>query len=137
MTRRPNAFLIPALVLGLAAGGTARAQDLDAGAEGFAVFCADCHGEDATGDGPMATILVKAPPDLTGLARRNGGLFPRGAVVFRIDGRDRLAAHGGEMPIFGGLFDGTVVALKDQSGQPILTSQPIADLIAWLEAIQE
>lgn len=39
-------------------------------------YCALCHGLDATGLGPLAESLQKAPPDLTKLAARNGGTFP-------------------------------------------------------------
>ncbi len=139
MTRkgRMRKTLGPAFAVAAAMAGAGQAQDIAAGAESFAAHCATCHGSDAAGDGPMASILVKQPPDLTRLAARNGGLFPRARVVFRIDGRDQLVAHGGEMPIFGGLFEGNTVAIKDQSGQPILASEAIVDLVAWLETIQE
>ena len=117
--------------------GPALAQDADAGRERFTTYCATCHGVEARGDGPMADILVIAPADLTQLQRRNGGTFPLFRVVRQIDGRDPLLAHGGAMPLYGMMFPLADTTLKTETGQPILTSRPIADLAAWLEKIQE
>src|SRR5690242_18510605 len=43
----------------------------------YSVYCASCHGKSGRGDGPVAGDLKVAPPDLTRLAARNAGLFPR------------------------------------------------------------
>ena len=114
----------------------ATAQDMRAGASLYATYCAACHGESLQGDGMMTGVLNIAPPDLTGLAARNGGVFPRAMVVYRIDGRDPVPAHGGPMPYFGDLFDGDMAAMKAETGQPILTGRGIIDLVAFLEARQ-
>lgn len=118
------------------------AQDLGAGdamegAEIFAIYCAACHGLEGRGDGRMAPILTVLPPDLTQLSASNGGSFPVAPVIFQIDGRDPLLAHGADMPLFGEFFQGFDVAVRAASGQPIMTSQPIADVVAWLVEIQE
>lgn len=116
----------------------AMAQDPVEGAALFQGFCAACHGHDARGDGPMAAILEVLPADLTALSAENGGTFPAARVAQRIDGRDPLLAHGGPMPLFGEFFAADPDAMtKTEAGQPMLTSRPIADLIAWLETIQE
>jgi len=116
----------------------ATAQDLGSGERNFNIHCAGCHGGDARGTGVAKMILDTEPPDLTRLAARNGGVFPRSHVVFQIDGRaEASAAHVDEMPNFGPLLEGETVAIKDASGQPILTSVAIAELVAWLEAAQE
>ena len=47
------------------------------GAELFKTYCAVCHGIDAKGNGPMAKSLKTAPADLTRIAARNRGSFPR------------------------------------------------------------
>jgi len=117
--------------------GQGLTQDIELGGTYFFTYCASCHGDDATGGGPMVPILNVTPPDLTGLTVRNGGTFPTARVAFRIDGRDPLLAHGGPMPIYGDLFEGEAAALKTQSGQPILVGKGIADVITWLEAIQK
>jgi mono/diheme cytochrome c family protein len=103
----------------------------------YQTYCAACHGIAATGDGPMVPVLVVQPADLTTLTARYGGTFPLERVAARIDGRDPLASHGSEMPVYGNFFEGRDVALKTATGQPLLTSQPIADLIAWLEQVQQ
>ena len=115
----------------------ALAQDTKAGQQVFMDLCATCHGVDARGFGPMAAVLTLQPSDLTALAKDNGGTFPTGRVVGRIDGRDPLVSHGSPMPVFGRYFEGEDASLKTQGGQPILTSQPIVDLVGWLESIQE
>ena len=43
-------------------------------------YCATCHGRDGKGNGPVAAALKVVPPDLTRLARDNGGAFPRKRV---------------------------------------------------------
>ncbi|WP_424831129.1 c-type cytochrome [Ruegeria sp.] len=111
------------------------AQDADVGAELFRHYCATCHGLDATGNGPMAGVLVIQPTDLTALIDENG-VFPTARVVARIDGRDPLVSHGSPMPVYGPYFEGEDTAMKTPAGQPILTSKPIVDLVAYLETIQ-
>ncbi len=75
------------------------------GSEMFRAYCADCHGTDGRGGGPLVAILKVAPPDLTSLAMRNGGKFPYDRVYSRISGDKRLAAHGSrEMPVWGPVF---------------------------------
>lgn len=103
----------------------------------YETHCAVCHGREATGNGPMAPVLLVPPADLTTLVARYGGVFPLERVAARIDGRDPLVSHGSDMPIWGGFFEGRDVALRTDAGQPMLTSQPIADLIAWLRTIQK
>ncbi len=138
---RKALFLIQVFAVGLVgAAGVASAQDREpTAADGQALFaqhCAQCHGPDAKGNGPMAEILAIAPPDLTGLAARNDGVFPAEAVARQIDGRAPILSHGGEMPIFGPFLDGDKVMVPLPSGQPMLTSYAIADLLLFLQTIQ-
>ncbi|MEO1538056.1 MAG: cytochrome c [Pseudomonadota bacterium] len=111
--------------------------DPEAGAGVFFTFCAGCHGEDARGNGPMSDLLTVEPPDLTAIAASNAGVFPVFDVVRQIDGRDPMMAHGGEMPLFGAIFDFPDGSMKSETGQPIITAQPIADVAAWLESVQD
>lgn len=127
-------FSLVAMIL---AGTTAGAQDVDAGAELFRIHCATCHGTEASGQGPMAGVLVIKPADLTALSKGNGGQFPFENVVRRIDGRDPLVSHGSPMPVYGFFFEGKGVALKLPSGQNIMTSQPIVDLVSYLQTLQQ
>lgn len=131
-----------ALLLTLLLSAPAAAQDIEPGdamegAEIFATYCATCHGLEGLGDGRMAPILTVLPPDLTQLQARAGGVFPVAASIFQIDGRDPVLAHGADMPLFGEFFQGFDIALKTETGQPIMTSKPIADVVAYLKEIQE
>ncbi len=123
----------------LATIGTASAQEPDTkdGRILYMSHCLQCHGIDAKGDGPMAEMLAIDTPDLSGLALRNDGAFPTEAVARQIDGRAQILAHGGDMPIFGPFLDSDqYVALRLPTGQPMMTSLPLANLVVYLELIQ-
>lgn len=78
----------------------AAAQDL--GAIEFANSCAQCHGADGKGDGPVTPYLLNPPPDLTILSKTNDGVFPIANVYSIIDGTADVAVHGGrDMPVWG------------------------------------
>jgi len=71
----------------------------------FRQHCAQCHGMDATGDGPVAPALKKKPANLTMLQKNNGGVFPTDEVRSFIDGTKTAEGHGTrEMPIWGYAF---------------------------------
>lgn len=125
-----------AIALGAVAFPVA-AQDAGVGADLYARHCATCHGVDAKGKGPMASVLLVQPVDLTQLAAGNEGAFPFLRVVRRIDGRDPLVSHGSPMPVYGDFFEGDDTAMKTASGQPLMTSRAIADLVAFLQTVQE
>ena len=113
------------------------AQDVDHGRALFQTHCATCHGADAKGQGPLAGALVLQPVDLTTLASRHGGAFPLERVLKRIDGTDPLVSHGSPMPVYGPYFEGVAnTAMKFPSGQPVLVSEPIADLVGYLQSVQ-
>ena len=128
---------VAVLLTGLSLALPAHAGDAARGGELYVTFCSTCHGSEGRGDGPMAPILAILPADLTGLAARAGGAIPVSAVAAKIDGRDPLLAHGGPMPLFGEFFDGESAAIKTETGQPLLTSPEIVDLLAFLETVQE
>jgi mono/diheme cytochrome c family protein len=130
--------VIWAAMMALTAGAVA-AQDVDEGGLLYEAYCAACHGVTGAGDGRMAELLTIEPTILTQLSAQNGGAFPTLQVVRQIDGRAPILAHGGDMPLFGRWFEGqgADVALATGSGQPIMVARPIADLVAYLEEIQE
>lgn len=129
--------MIARLALFCLLAAPALAQDADIGRAHFYTHCATCHGLEGRGDGPMAGVLTIPPTNLTELAAQNGGTFPLIRVVKRIDGRDPLVAHGSPMPIYGDFFEGSFdVPMKAPSGQPILASTPVVDLVAYLLEIQ-
>lgn len=118
-------------------GGTehARAQastPAPSGATLYRTYCAVCHGPDAHGRGPLASSLRVAPTDLTQLARRSGGTFPRLAVTRSIDGRDTVRGHGsGDMPVWGDAFERSVEAGPDA------VRARIEALVSYLASVQE
>jgi len=72
----------------------------------YKAYCASCHGIRGKGDGPVAAQLKTPPPDLTRIAARNHGKFPRDRVE-RIIAGDTAGpdAHGTrEMPVWGPIF---------------------------------
>lgn len=72
------------------------------GADEYYRLCAVCHGEGGRGDGPMARVLKTPPPNLTLLAKNNGGHFPFIRLLEIIDGRGMIEVHGSrEMPVWG------------------------------------
>ncbi len=78
-----------------------REQILAEGRETYERACASCHGADGRGHGPAASTLRLPPPDLTQLAGRHGGVFPRQEVRAVITGATPVAAHGtAEMPVW-------------------------------------
>lgn len=122
----------------LLAGTAAQARDpaapqqeaIERGGEDFSRYCAACHGADARGQGPVAQLLVRKPPDLTLLAARNYGAFPTDAVYWIVDGRGDVAAHGPrEMPVWGEQLGGPEADEK-------ATREQILDIIAWLQSVQ-
>jgi mono/diheme cytochrome c family protein len=97
----------------VAQGSAQAAGGADLGKQEFASNCAACHGLTARGDGPMTPFLVRPPADLTTLARRSGGHFPRSAIADLIDGRGVAGPgpHGTrDMPIWGSVY-------REQSAQ--------------------
>lgn len=75
------------------------------GRELFLDYCAGCHGDDASGNGPAADALNPPPPDLTQISKRAGGTFPAAHIVDVITYGGNIAAHGqGTMPVWGKFF---------------------------------
>jgi len=130
-TAKPMGFCL----FGTAAIAAKRALDHH-GLSRVAVVDFDVH--HGKGLGPMAEMLAIDTPDLTGLSKRNNGVFPTEAVAMQIDGRSPLLAHGGEMPIFGpSLESDQNVALRLESGQSLMTGVPLASVIVYLESLQQ
>ncbi len=91
--------------------------------------CASCHGVKGLGAGPFTFALRTAPPNLTTLAQRNGGSFPRDRVSRVIEGVG-VRAHGDrEMLVWGGIFR------RLRPRDPGAAAQ-IEALVDFLESIQ-
>jgi mono/diheme cytochrome c family protein len=99
------------------------------GSISFDLYCASCHGRSGQGNGPAASSLRTAPADLTLLARRNGGTFPRERVAATIDGSSGSATHGSpDMPVWGP----TLRALEPDGRDAVR----LRNLVAFVESIQ-
>lgn len=98
------------------------------GSELFRYYCSACHGLDGRGR-PAATAGHATPPDLTTLARRNNGRFPRDEVRAAIlNGGSRTSAlPGSDMPHWGIIF-------RDDDG---LGSARVESLLDHLQVLQE
>lgn len=95
----------------------------------FRLSCASCHGQAATGDGPVAEYLKVPPANLTTLSARNGGEFPAERVRATIDGRETVRGHGSrDMPVWGEVF-------TDSHGEDEANAK-IDELVAFLRTIQ-
>jgi mono/diheme cytochrome c family protein len=140
MMKRAFMTSLLAIAVTTGAGWSQETEEVGSVADGKTVYeryCATCHGLDGTGQGPMQAVLTILPNDLTALTAKNDGVFPLERVVKRIDGRDPLVAHGSPMPVYGDFFEtGAGVAMKTDAGQPVMTSQPVADLVAYLRSLQ-
>lgn len=94
-----------AMVAILGSSQSALAQDNTFGAIEYGNSCAQCHGMDGKGGGPMAGFLTGTLPDLTQLQKDNGGVFPVTRVYGVIDGSTELGPHGTrEMPAWGNRY---------------------------------
>jgi mono/diheme cytochrome c family protein len=128
--------VIATLVVIPAGIGQAFGQDkLPATLSGSAIYrsyCAVCHGPDAKGNGPLAENLRVLPPDLTLLAKRNGGSYPDEKVYRIIDGRNPVKGHGGpEMPVWGDAFKGLHEGYSEAK-----VKEKIGALVEYLKSIQ-
>ncbi len=98
------------------------------GEEIFIRYCAVCHGVDGTGNGPLADALKVVPPDLTALAKRNGGRFPTDRVAETIL-NGAAPGHGKAMIAWGRIFE-------KEGGTPSAAAH-ILDLTRFIESLQQ
>lgn len=100
------------------------------GKDSFEAFCASCHGADGRGNGPVAESLRNIPTDLTALANRNAGSFPRERVSDVLMGNSRtVVSHGTRaMPIWGPMF-----RMFESDAR---TQVRIDNLVAYIEKLQ-
>ena len=129
---RIGAF-VAATLLALAVPAAAQqANVLNQGKIDYREHCDACHGQSGMGEGKMADRLTVKPPDLTRIAKRNGGQFPFWTVYTEIDGEKPVRAHElSPMPLWGARFRD-----EEKEGQPPVFLRVLA-LTHYLESIQE
>jgi mono/diheme cytochrome c family protein len=129
-----NASRLAALALAIGASVVslaAQRKTLPYSAEGdYQVYCSSCHGTMAKGDGVIANSLKKRPPDLTQLARRNGGVFPEEKVSKAIDGR-RNGHADSDMPAWADVLAKSTDSLGEQNA-----AARINLLVEYLQTLQ-
>lgn len=105
-------------------------QDYNSGEYLYRTFCASCHGESGRGDGPVADLLRRPAADLTAIAARAGGTFPRDAVEAVLDGRTAVPSHGQrDMPVWGDV-------LRALEPDAATARRRVEALIKYVESIQ-
>jgi mono/diheme cytochrome c family protein len=125
--------------MGALIAGTVLAQParIDLGKREFETKCAVCHGRDGKGAGPYAEQLKRTLPDLTTLAKRNGGVFPVTRTYETIEGAGK--GHGTrDMPVWG--LDYTIQATEALPelpyNQAIYVRTRIMSLLEYLTQLQ-
>jgi mono/diheme cytochrome c family protein len=104
---------------------------IESGQQQFNQRCAVCHGLEGQGDGVLGPHLKEQPADLSRLSERNGGTFPFWEIYGKIDGRDKVDAHGpDDMPVWG-----TDERYEGTSGR--LAMGQILEIVFFLQSIQE
>ena len=103
------------------------------GADLYQFYCSSCHGVTAHGSGAVSPLHPPAP-DLTTLARQNGGVFPRERIRASITfgpGTKQRSAHGtADMPVWGTVFRGL-------DPNETMTAIRIENLVSYLSSLQE
>ena len=136
---RPSSWLLGAAAAASLVAAAAAAQQTTetfpggrGAPEVYRTYCATCHGVSARGDGPLATHLRFTPPDLTLIAKRNGGRFDDEQVHRIIDGRKPVKGHGGpDMPVWGEAFKRSAEVSSDEA-----VKARIDGLVAHLKSLQ-
>jgi mono/diheme cytochrome c family protein len=127
-------------VVGLAAAQSSPAVDdalpstyVPPGKVMYKEYCAVCHGEDAKGQGPFASMLKVPPPDLTTLAKRHEGKFPDDYVsnILRFGPGPTILHGSADMPTWGPIFQ-----YFDKNDEAAV-KQRIKNLCNYLASLQE
>ena len=127
--------LLGLAVLFSAPAAFAQAFDQYSGEETYMRFCAACHGEDATGNGPVSEGLPITVPDLTRLKARRGDTFDEEVLRKIIDGQETVVLHGTRyMPVWG--YEFWVEEGADEEAQERV--EIIVDnLVEYLRSVQQ
>lgn len=102
MNKKTINFLLILLAIGSAShGALAQKQYVDFGKQEFESRCASCHGKDGKGNGWLSYFLNVQTPDLTTLAKKNGGILPIDRLYQNISGEGVLIHGPSDMPAWG------------------------------------
>jgi len=115
---------------------------MPSGEQTYKQYCAACHGADAKGHGPVASVLTTPPPDLTTLTKSHSGKFPYDYVSSVLEfgtassrnivGDYAYPAHSSsDMPTWGPIFQ-----YYDKQSERVV-QQRITNLCNYLASLQE
>jgi mono/diheme cytochrome c family protein len=132
------ALLLLAICIGSAKSGMAQndalpSRAVPSGKAMYFGYCSVCHGDEAKGDGPYASMLKMPPANLSTLAKRHEGKFPYDYVsnVLRF-GPGNAILHGSpDMPAWGPIFQ-----WFDKNNERVV-EQRIKNLCNYLASLQE
>ncbi|MBZ0163132.1 MAG: cytochrome c [Notoacmeibacter sp.] len=119
------------------------AEAMSIGQQEYNSSCAACHGAQADGQGPMAGLMSTAVPDLTQLAKNNGGVFPLERMYSIIDGRADVAWHGSrDMPVWGSRYKEMAAEepaneLLDEQTLNLMARSRILAIVDYLYGVQQ
>ncbi|HEY7443441.1 MAG TPA: c-type cytochrome [Vicinamibacterales bacterium] len=103
------------------------------GSDLYRAYCANCHGSDGKGHGPVADVLKVPPADLTTLTRRHSGKYPAALVRDTLNGArvpTPSIAHGtSEMPLWGSIF-------RQLDSKESVAKVRVENLVKYVESIQ-
>lgn len=134
----PTARIFPVLAASLlAAPALAQGDEFAAGRQEYLAACAACHGENADGNGPIASMFTSPVPNLRQIAARNDGVFPTLKVFMVVDGRTGIKAHGDPMPMFGRRYEAEAEDLAGPFGAEQMVRARVLELVYYLESIQQ
>ena len=105
----------------------------------YRVYCINCHGAKAKGDGSLSELLSVKPADLTVIKESNDGTFPTQKVYDVIDGRGpAVRGHGmKEMPVWGDVFQTTSFEPSGTGEEGDERAQrKIWEVVYYLESVQ-
>ena len=129
-----GSFLV--LVAFVASGSFATNQerqpkpDYNSGEYLYRTHCVSCHGPTGRGDGPAASTFRRPLSDLSTLALRAGGEFPRADVTRVVDGQQKTTGHApGDMPEWGRV-------LRALEGDDRTARRQIDAIVTYVESLQ-
>jgi mono/diheme cytochrome c family protein len=102
-------------------------------------LCAACHNSDGTGNGKASDALGIGAPDLTHIAARNDGVFPRGEIELLIANGDFRTLHGASpMPDWEQQFTSVYFrTARNPLRREAYARDRIRELSNYIEAIQQ
>ncbi len=106
------ASLVAALSCAPAPAAENLARSVERGQAHYLLFCANCHGVNADGKGPLVELLKVTPSDLRTLSKTGAGQSVTDRVLKAVDGRHQVSAGERKMPVFSDNLEiGTIIEI--------------------------